>query len=150
MRKAMLPDRVETALEVPSPTGISLEVFDRVPIWAIVHAAADNSTAPLIREGEVAVVESDGRTGFIPKDGGLYLIEWVGPPTNAFGSREWRTRAIMQARKSDKGVWWASPYARTFRGKRVFVCSDGPYRDEFAMADKLLGPVVGIYRPQLS
>lgn len=125
---------------------IQLEIFDKVPPWAIAHAARDNSTAPLILEGDVAVVKCDGCAGYYPKDGGLYLIEYVCKAHGHFGL-ERRTREIIQAAKR-KGGWYALPYARTYRGKKVFVAADGPYADEIVMSEKILGPVIGIYRPR--
>lgn len=128
---------------------IKLEIFASVPGWAIVHAAQDDRSAPLIREGEVAVVEADGFGGVIPEDGGLYLIEYVSPPhcRPPYG-RERRTRQIVQTVKGRHGGWWARPYVQQTPGGGIIVCSDGPYRDEIAMAEKILGRVVGIYRPR--
>lgn len=126
---------------------IRLEIFDTVPPWAIVHAASNDRTAPLIRKGEVAVIESDGRKGWIPEDGGLYLIEYVCPPPSPHYGYERRIREIVQTCKNERGDWWAHPYARTWGGRRMFVCSDGPYRNECTLGEKLLGRVIGLYRP---
>lgn len=128
------------------PGMVALEIFDHVPSWAIVHAARDDSTAPLIMAGEIAIVESSGvRGGIIPERGALYLIEWVSPPSVYTQLRECRTRAIVQAREHQKGGWYASPY-RSRVGNRIF-CADGPYRDKLDLGEKLLGRVVGIYGP---
>lgn len=123
----------------------ALPIFDSVPAWAIAHAANDDSTAPLIRRGEVVVVESDGCPGHIPEEGRLYLIEWVSPPHLRHRKRERRSRAIIRASVDKRGSWWARPHRS--RDGAVLLCSDGPYADRLDLAEKLLGPVVGIYRP---
>lgn len=125
-----------------------LEVFTSIPGRHIVHAATSDSCAPLICRGQVAVVESDGSKGWYPTDGGLFLIEYVSPPHPAGRALERRSREIVQTRPSPKadGTWWAHPYCHRGRSG-VFFGSDGPYIDEFHLAEKLLGPVVGIYQP---
>ncbi|OQW44351.1 MAG: hypothetical protein A4S16_03425 [Proteobacteria bacterium SG_bin6] len=123
----------------------SLELFDSVPAWAIVHAATDDRNAPLIRQGEVVVVESDGRKGKIPTNGGLYLIEYVAPAPSANWGYERRTREIVQVRRTRFG--WFCGGLRDNDGSNALAIADGPYRDEIDLAEKLLGPVVGLYRP---
>jgi hypothetical protein len=145
---------------LPAPateSALRLELFDSVPPWAVVHAARDDTTAPLIRKGEVAVVDSDGQTGWLPEHDGLFLVEYVTPAHGHFG-RERRTRAIVQTRKSNRGdgTWYAAPYSaprsseeaeRELRRGRL-TCVDGPYPDAETLADKLIGRVVGLYRPR--
>lgn len=132
------------------PNALHLAIFDSVPPWAIAHAARDGRTAPLILEGEVAVVESDGCKGHIPEDGGLYLIENVSPPHSALYGYERRTGEIVQICKGKRGDWYAHPYARFAGHQQALVMSDGPYQDETMLAEKVLGRVVGIYRPSRS
>lgn len=128
------------------PDLAQLRIFDSVPRWAIAHAASDDSAAPLIRVGEVAVVEGDGCVGIVPEDGGLYLIEYVTKPHTRYGN-ERRTRDIIRASRDRRGGWWARPHAAQGTGALPIICSDGPYRDELALAERILGRVVGIYRP---
>jgi len=130
-----------TALGPTQRVTPQLAIFDNVPSWAIVHAARDNRSAPLICEGEVVVVEGDGCTGTIPEDGGLYLIEHVIAPHSARYGRERRVRKIVQVCRAADGSWWARPYSRQSSGSRTIVCSDGPYTDEIMLAEKILGPV---------
>ena len=100
----------------------------------------------MVRQGEVVIVDSDGRKGRIPEDGSLYLIEYVTPPPSPDYGYERRMREIVQVRKTPRG-WYAHPYAGTKSSDGVFVMSDGPYDDELALADRILGPVIGVYRP---
>lgn len=124
-------------------TGEALRIFGKVPGWAIAHALDDNSMAPLFRAGEVAVVESDGKPGWMPQEGNLYLIEYVSVPVGGELYAR-RTRRIIMPRLNG-GAWWAGPLAQR-RGSFGFM-SDGPYRDECDLAGKLIGRVVGIYNP---
>jgi hypothetical protein len=133
----------------------ALAIFSAVPPWAVAHAAADDDAAPLIRRGEVAVVESDGVTGWTPVDGGLFLIEYVAKPLSIGPER--RTRKIVATRLSRRGdgTWYAVPYrAPTSRdeaarqlARGTVTCADGPYPNAEALAAKLIGRVVGVYRP---
>lgn len=128
---------------LPPAAQLQLEVFDKVPPWAIVHAAIDNRNAPLIGAGEVVVIEADGRTGWLPTEGGLFLIEYVSPPHSQW-QRERRTREIVQTFCNTRGQWCAGALRRGGTVGGVLYCVDGPYRDEMALADKLIGKVVGI------
>lgn len=135
-----------------------LEIFTSIPAWAIAHAADDDSAAPLLNYGEVAVVESDGRAGWYPADdGSLFLIEYVSPPALSTLKYERRIRAIVETRRSNRDAdqWYAAPRAaprsleegqRQMRRTGRLLCVDGPY-DEQMLADRLIGRVVGIYRP---
>lgn len=120
----------------------SLELFDEVPGWAIVHAAEDNRNAPLICRGEIAVVESNGKPGWLPTDGGMFLIEYVSPP---YGGERYGRRvcSIVQTHRGKHG-WYASGTRRGLKTDGIFCCSDGPYNDECQLADKLIGRVVGL------
>jgi hypothetical protein len=124
-------------------TGEALRLFGSVPPWAVVHAMTDNSMAPLILKGEVAVIESSGKPGWLPEEGNLYLIEYVSKP---FGGEmyERRTRDIVMPRKR-KGSWWVGPLCH--RLGPIIHMSDGPYPDEIELAHKLIGRVIGIYNP---
>ncbi len=125
--------------EAQQPAPAALQVFDSVPEWAIVHAAHSDSNAPLIRQGEVVVAEP-GR-GWMPVDGGLFLIEYVSAPSSIydFEKRTWR---IVQTREGPRG-WYASSFRQGEAAGCVYV-SDGPYHDATKLAAKLVGRVVGI------
>lgn len=69
--------------EAQQPQPIALQTFDSVPGWAIVCAADSDRNAPLIRSGEVVLAEPD--RGWMPVDGGLFLIEYVSAPTSPYG-----------------------------------------------------------------
>ncbi|HEY1606566.1 MAG TPA: hypothetical protein VGF77_13320 [Allosphingosinicella sp.] len=141
----------------PDVEEIRLEIFDRVPPRCFVQAVTDNGSAPLLRAGEVAVAEGDGGAGWIPIDGGLFVIEYVSPPDVPDGF-ELRTRKIVQTRRLNwpgQDVWAVAAYAsprneaehdRAMRRDGVFHVADFPYTFD-ALARKLIGRVVGIYCP---
>lgn len=141
---------------MPPPTtfgrsgGIALEVFPdlaALPNSYIVHAATDQHNAPLIRRGEVVVVDTGGAFvtgGWYPTEGGLFLIEYCSPP-DACERYARRSRQIVQTFTDGRGRWWAGSL-RCGLHRGGLICSDGPYDDELALADKLIGRVVGLYR----
>jgi hypothetical protein len=140
------PDRLP---ERPDDRGRSLEMFDVVPPWATIHAARDDSMAPLIRKGEIAVIEGGDRAGLLPQEGQLFLIEYSGTATS-YDRFPRRTRNIVVTRESKRrdGSWYAGPLAHQGRGGALHM-SDGPYRDADTIAHNLIGRVVGIYRPSM-
>jgi hypothetical protein len=133
------------AIRIPQES-ICLRAFSSVPAWAVVHAVRDDSTAPLVCEGEVVVVESNGRLGHIPEDGGLYLIEYATPRQSPDFGHERRTREIVLTSQKANG-WYADPYACAMGRSRKVLMSDGPYGDITYLAQKIVGRVVGVYRP---
>lgn len=129
---------------VPPMPGIALEVFRTVPSWARVHAVTDHQTLPLFQPGEVAVFANEPK--LIPEHGRLYVVEYGGhriaPGHNI---RSPRSTSLVQAhrhQKQDGETLWSF---RSYAGPIHWA--DGWYPDEFVMADKVLGPVVGIYNP---
>lgn len=124
-------------------TGEPLRLYDKVPGWAIAHAMRDNSMFPLLREGEVAVVESDGKPGLLPREGILFLIQYNSPPYG--GEMYGRTTRDIVMPRLTRGKWWVGPLCHEM-GRQIFM-SDGPYSDENHLAGKLIGKVVGIYNP---
>lgn len=133
---------VQIVSDLP-PEPIKLKIFAKPPACTIVHAATDNSNAPLIREGEIVVVDHNGKAGWLPRDGGLFLIEYLSPAPSPHYDYERRCREIVQTFRDHKGRWWAGGLRRGVVGNN-FYCCDGPYRDEMHLAGKLLGPVIGI------
>ncbi|MCP4028581.1 MAG: hypothetical protein GY736_20040 [Sphingomonas sp.] len=135
----------------PSSIGPALELFadmTRQPDRFIVHASTDNRNAPLICRGEIVVVDTGGPCvtgGWIPTDGGLFLIEYRSPPM-ACERYARHSRSIVQTFTDQRGRWWAGSLRRGMQG-REFFCADGPYADELALADKLIGKVIGLYKP---
>ncbi len=126
--------------EAQQPQPIRLQTFDSVPGWAIVCACDSDRNAPLIRSGEVVLAEP-GR-GWMPVDGGLFLIEYVTAAT-AYDFEKRHCR-IVQTRQGPHG-WYAGGIRQGEVGQTVYV-ADGPYPDATALAAKLVGRVVGILR----
>ena len=142
--------RIDAAPASARPT-LALELIvdmAQLPDSFIVHAATSDDNAPLICRGDIVVVNVGGRGvtgGWMPVEGELFLIEYEG--VRSGGERYIRRyRCIVQAFTDDTGRWWVGPLRRGMHGQQL-VCSDGPYPDECALADKLIGKVVGLYRP---
>ncbi len=127
----------------PADQPIQLEVFSYVPQWARAHAVGDKSAVPLFRQGEVAVFENSPKR--IPEHGKLYVVEYGGHPiAPGHNILTPRSMSLVQAQRrqtGDQEFWSFRSYAGPIHW------SDGWYPDEYAMAEKVLGPVVGIYAP---
>lgn len=132
------------ALVKAEPPSIALEVFTCVPAWARVHAVTDNSAMPLFRRGEVAVFANEPKQ--FPEHGKLYVVEYGGNPI-APGHRTLSPRScsLVQAHRHVERSGEEAWSFRTYAGPIHW--SDGWYPDEYMMAEKVLGPVVGIYAP---
>jgi hypothetical protein len=139
--------RAMTAAMMAQPYPSTLELFSEVPGWAIAHAAQDHRNAPMIRKGEIAVIENHGTCGWLPTEGGLFLIEYVSKPLAQY-ERVRRTHSIVQTIKSKNGDWYAASIRRGMIGQE-FYAADGPYQDFNDLADKLIGRVVGLYAPSI-
>lgn len=131
---------------------LALEIFDRLdqlPHSYFVHLANDNRNAPLIRNGEIVIVDQGGAQmgGWYPIDGGLFVIEYRSKLTDYPGQRYPRvSREIVQTCRDRRGRWLTGSLRRGLATDGVFYCSDGPYPDEQMLADKLIGKVIGIFR----
>lgn len=134
------------ALVALEPSSIPLQIFTKIPGWALAHAVRGNEAAPLFRQGEVAVYKDEPKT--FPEHGCLYVVEFGGFPMGFELSDgpllSPRRQALVQAHCSVvKGQErWSF---RTYAGPIHWA--DGPYPDNIAMAQKVLGPVIGIYAP---
>lgn len=132
--------------------GPALRVFDAVPAGHCVHAELSQRSLPLLRPGEVAVVDEDQT---LPIDGELFLIEYSRSTSP--------TRQIVQLwrrQRGDKFEWWAGAYNRPRSAEeaerarqrtRMVTCVDGPYPDleeenGWYLPSLLIGRVVGLYR----
>ncbi len=124
----------ESGPALPAPR---LRSFDAFPAGHIAHAVQDDDCAPLIRRGEIAVATNE--ECLYPEAGTWYLIEDTAG-RNYFG-RERRKRRIAMAIER-KGAWWTVAPAGMRDG--LLRCADGPYRDANALAEKILGEVVGV------
>ena len=63
-------------------------------------------------------------------------------------SRTDRPHLHEHIRQEKTGLWWARPFViPTNRRRDIFVSSDGPYADQYTLAYKILGPMIGLYRP---
>jgi hypothetical protein len=131
----------------------SLQIFESIPARHGVIAVSDGGV--LLRRGECAVYDELDLHLNELVDGGLYVIEYQSPrhsmPIAMFatlpGARMKIDRKVVRiARHSRLRDMWVVHPLRPCPHARTFVCTDGPYED-FQLADKLIGRVVGILRP---
>jgi hypothetical protein len=135
-------------------------VYDDAPIGCIPFVVADEETAPLLRPGDVVLIDTRDRE---PSDRDLFLIQrssgrrsivetflrpvryWQCRDGEAVESFGWSVGAFNRPRGS------AQIMAAARRG--LFVSVDGPYATEGAGAaylqSKLIGRVVGLLQPSL-
>lgn len=137
------------------PPPCALKLFDDVPRGCLVHHASDDSAAPLIRAGEIAIVDpSDRRFVEVP---GLFLICWAsrGPERYATRRFSFALREVHAGRPPNDDLWWASPYnrprsraavERDLSLSRSIAVSDG-LLSAVDMIDQVVGRVIGIYAP---
>jgi|GEM_PF-2851149 len=137
-----------------------LRIFSRVPREAETGIVAVEENGVLLKAGEVAVydrysLQLDG--GLV--DGALYAVEYQRPVAGMSWSMWWGngdhvrsrlqiSRHVVIARRHPKleGHWNIHPLApRTPEG--IILMTDGPF-EEIYLADKILGRIVGIYRPE--
>lgn len=137
-----------------------LRIFSRVPTDPETGIVAVEENGVLLKAGEVAVydrysLQLDG--GLV--DGGLYAIEYQRPVAGMSWAMWWGngdhvrsrlrvSRHVVIVRRHPKfeGHWNIHPLApRTPQG--IILMSDGPF-EEIYLADKILGRIVGIYRPE--
>lgn len=141
----------DTQTEAFAGAFTALAILDRLDNLPAAYSAllvGDDSSAPLIRAGEVVIWDQGGPQlgGWYPTEGGLFVIEHRAEP-NGLGRYPRVDRKVVQTHKGRDG-WYASNLRRGVVGQRLY-CSDGPYPSEQTLADKLIGRVVGIYAPTM-
>lgn len=148
-------ETLDQAHAAADPPPGALKLFDAVPRGCLVHAAADGAAEPLIRAGEIAIVDPfDRRFVEVP---GLFLICWAsrGPERYATRRFSFALREVHAGRPPNDDLWWASPYnrprsraavERDLSLSRSIAASDGPL-SAVDMIDQVVGRVVGIYAP---
>lgn len=132
---------INALIDQPTDTS-SFRIFDEFPYHHIAHAIHDDSCQPFLKPGEVAVITDE--EGLYPENGGWYLIEFSNG--KSFRGRERRVREIVVAYQGKGGDWYTRRPNEVQR-PGVIMCVDGPYSDFNYLAEKILGKVVGIYRP---
>jgi hypothetical protein len=126
----------------------ALPLFDDVRASQILHPIMDEASAPHLRPGEFAVIDTEDRT---PVNGELFLIEWTG------GRRAIVETCLRASWPRPDGTipWCAGAYNRPRsledldrwrRLGRPLVSVDGPYSEEH-LASKLVGRLVGVFSP---
>jgi hypothetical protein len=152
-------------LPAAAPPAPTLRIFDFVPRFHDVVAVDAGTDTPLLRGGDVAVFD-EGRLDPTNLEEGIYCIEYQSPrsgmPRDMFarlfvtpeGARLKIERRIVQVKRHRTLAdhFMVTPLGtaigRSIGGIPTFVCSDGPY-DGFQLTDRLLGRVVGVYRPHI-
>ena len=141
------------------PLSVHLEIIPKIERGMGVVAVQDNLGAPLLCFGDVAVYSEDFFSHF-PLVEGIYCIQYQST-TACMPRADWARhfvegtasqleirRSVVQVRRCPyaEDRWITQPLGpQGFRGG-YFVVSDGPF-DDVHLINKLLGPVIGIYRP---
>lgn len=135
---------------------LTLQMFDRVPHGSLAFAVPDHSCAPLVRRGEIAIVDIHDRT---PEAGGIYLRRCV--------SCDGRARIFLHeiavlalrpgAKGEDRTRWFMASHNRPRPGDDWAAWSaqfgpvpmaDGPYDPHGDLRgypwDSLVGRLVGV------
>ncbi|MFC7700929.1 hypothetical protein ACFQX9_30135 [Bradyrhizobium sp. GCM10028915] len=134
----------------------ALMVFDQVPASCILQLVGNSESAPHLRPGEFAVVDTSDTD---PQHGELYLIRWMSGGTDivqafcrpGFNSEighyiGWWTRSLRRRdydQEVAKAARAAAPGAILSIPRGCMV--DGPRREE-QFRQALVGRVVGIYQ----
>jgi hypothetical protein len=132
----------------------ALRIFTAPPEGHLLHIVGDDRLRPILRKGEIAVFDPEY---YWPDDGSFFLKQG--------GCRTWTGGAIQHhwtivetaLSSKDRESWWTHPFYRSpqykatiaagIMPKRIGGFSDGPYISAVALADMLLGRLVGIYAP---
>lgn len=152
-----------SALVPQQPTLRAFVVFDTLPAGCIPFLVTDERTAPLLRPGDVAVIDTSERS---PAEHELSLIRWndgrttiveawtqpgrygCGPNGEMIDTRCWYVAAYDRPRTN--AHWCEAIEARPLR----WGFADGPYATEGphagALSRKLVGRVVGILEPRFA
>src|SRR3546814_10568551 len=88
----------------------SSDLLRDAPDTYFVQLARDNHNAPLIRAGEIVVADQGGPQwgGWLPTEGGLFVIEYRGGLNDYPDQRYPRvSHDIVQTFRDHKGRWWA-------------------------------------------
>lgn len=155
---------IETAVgpcsdsELPDLGGLRLRIFDVIEDgFGVVAITGDDAGSHLLKRGEVAVYDEHWRDGIALTDfqlqPGLYCIEHQrtrhGAPADS--RRRVEREVVMVFPDPRKPECWAyrALRSRPHRGVRLPARTEGPLY-AWALPDLLLGPIVGIYRPNLT
>lgn len=163
-RAPVLPDHGE---DMPELGGLRLRIFDHIEAgFGVVPIVGDDAGSHMLKNGEVAVYDENWRDDpnweLTP---GLYCMEHQRLPGGMHPETAGRM-AIMDRRmvrtRNEREVVFVSRHPRSkdgwayrelrsrlHRGVRLPARLEGPIYP-WAMPELLLGPIVGIFRPNLA
>lgn len=135
-------------------------VYDDAPIGCIAFVVADDETAPLLRPGDVVLIDTRDRE---PSDRDLFVIQWSSGRRSIVETflRQVRYEQGSDAEAVESFGWCVGAYSRPRSYAEIIAAArrgsfrpvDGPYAAEGAMAgylqSKLIGRVVGLLQPPL-
>lgn len=134
-------------------------VYDRMPAGCIASVITNDDTAPLLRPGEVGLIDPSQRE---PVTDELFLIQWDSGTRSIVEAipRTLHLAAVDDRPAHDALVWFVAVYNRPKtpeqvaawrKAKRIIRTVDGPYATEGPHAgylqSKIVGRVVGILAP---
>ena len=127
----------------PQPGLRSFIVYDAIPAGCSPQEVREKGIEPHARRGEIVVVDDADRQ---PMHGELFAIEW-----SSSGNRD-----VVEIRRwkdddCDGNPLWIAQWMQTVHRLDGSVAythpwMDGPY-PEWAIQEKLIGRVIGIYQP---
>ena len=126
----------------------ALLIYDNLPAACVAHLIADDHSAPHLRPGEFAVVDTCDRQ---PARGELFVIRCNGGRQQVV--QAW-PRQMHDGQGGERTAWWVGDMDRPRSldeamhqlRSRDLGTSDGPYRLDH-LASKLVGRVVGVLAP---
>ncbi|MGE0284075.1 MAG: hypothetical protein AB7P20_26150 [Rhizobiaceae bacterium] len=148
------------ALAAPTPAYRALMVYDRLPAGCIAFLCTDAYSEPHIRSGEWVIVDT---TDTIPRNGEVYVIEWMGGRRNicqahrrpsrcinaAPGAQQWLVGGLSNPRGRAAMEAALAAYVGGDAPMQSGGWSEGPYADDCEyLASKLVGCVIGLYEPK--
>lgn len=136
----------------------TLNVYRTLPPHCIAFEVTDRHSLPFIEPGEVVVVDTEDRT---PRVGDIYLIEWIDGRRNVCQARHsswqkdgeeprWHVGSMRTTTRAEFEEWLTASNDASRRGMTPQWCggwTEGPFTLEH-LESKLVGAVIGLYRPQ--
>ncbi|MHA0335838.1 hypothetical protein [Sphingomonas aquatilis] len=137
----MATNAFSTPAPAQQPTLRSFIVCDRLPEGCVAYPVTDETNAPHLRPGDIAIIDPTDRDVCV---GELFVAQWGSGKTDIVEA--WTADAVhWKVGGSNRARSHASVLERLRQGSQVGWV-DGPYPSE-VLKQKLRGKVVGILEP---
>ena len=129
------------------PAAGGFRIFDKIEIGHGIAPVLRDGNA-LLRPGDVVVYDETWLSAYDIVEG-PYVVEYQRPTSTRFGRRSQVERAVVRVDRCRRldGHWYIHPLSSVISHgmTSVYQLSDGPISAN-CLAEKLLGPVIGVYR----